>query len=961
MPGLRSILCNTQRPFSPGPSGRAFVVALVLICCACTATRADDDAALEAFEQRVRPVLVERCHECHGAVKQEAGLRLDSRASVLRGSDNGPIVVEGRPEASLLVDAVHRRNGVEMPPDEPLSGDEIAAIEDWIRRGLPWPDSPAPVGAGDDAAARHWAFQPLVRPGVPDVQDAAWPRNEIDRFILARLEAEGLSSSAAASNQTLLRRAYFTLLGLPPAPDETAAFLDDVAPGAFQRLVDRLLASPHYGERWGRHWLDVARYADNKGYVFFEEQSYPWAYTYRDYVVESLNGDLPYDRFIREQLAADQLVSDAGVDELPLDPTLRALGFLTVGGHFMNNVHDIQDDRIDVVTRGLMGLTLSCARCHDHKYDPLTQADYYALYGVFRSTYEPLVPPLFAPPQSGEYVQFNEELQKRQAALDEFIERKHRELVTSSRERVGEYLAEVYRTKDQPSTEGFMLLNDPGDLHPSVIQRWWVHLDRARRRFDPIWSVWHEFAALPADDFAAQAEQVCARLLSRDPEEPRQNPLVVTAACDPPPQSMSELAERFARLFHHAEQQWVESLAAAEAAGVTPPVALSDSDQEELRLVLYGDDAPPNIPLATGWGFLTLLPDRPAQGEYEELLKAVEQWSMTGAGAPARAMVLLDSSEPYEPRVFIRGNAERAGDAVPRRFPVILDDSATPFASGSGRLELAERITSRDNPLTARVIVNRVWMHHFGNGLVHTPGDFGLRSEPPSLPELLDWLALEFMEHDWSLKWLHREIMASATWQQSSFSRRPSGGAAAVEQSSNNNPIDPENRLLAQRTAQRLEFEALRDALLAVSGELDPVLGGPAVDLFADPTPPRRTLYGKIDRLDMPNLLRAFDIPTPDSTSPQRDTTTVAAQSLFLMNGPWTRRAAVKLLERPEVRDESDVSRKLDQIYGIVFARSPSDAERELSLQFIGEAPTEEVWTELVQALLMSNEFAFVD
>ena len=945
-------------------SSRIALVALVLIGFARSTAQADDASALEAFEQRVRPVLVERCHECHGMEKQEAGLRLDSRELVLRGSDNGPVVVAGRPEESLLIDAVHRRDGVEMPPDEPLSGDEIAAIEDWIRRGLPWPESPAPVGGDDDASARHWAFQPLVRPAVPEVHDAAWPMNTIDRFILARLEAEGLSPAAAASDHTLLRRAYFTLLGLPPTPDETAAYVNDAAPGAFQRLVDRLLASPHYGERWGRHWLDVARYADNKGYVFFEEQSYPWAYTYRDYVVESLNGDLPYDRFIKEQLAADQLVTDAGEDELPLDPTLRALGFLTVGGHFMNNVHDIQDDRIDVVTRGLMGLTLSCARCHDHKYDPLTQADYYALYGVFRSTYEPLVPPLFAPPQSGEYGAFDEELRNRQGALDEFIERKHRELVTSSRARVGEYLAEVYRTKDQPSTEGFMLLNDPGDLHPSVIQRWWVHLDRARRRFDPIWSLWHEFAALPADDFPAQAEQVCARLLSRDPAEPRLNPLVVAAACAPSPQSMSELAERFARLFHDAEQEWLQAQAEAEAAGVAPPAALSDPDKEELRLVLYGDDAPPNIPLATGWGFLTLLPDRPAQGEYEELLKAVEQWSMTGAGAPPRAMVLLDSSEPYEPRVFIRGNAERAGDAVPRRFPAVLDDSATPFATGSGRLELAERITSRDNPLTARVIVNRVWMHHFGSGLVRTPGDFGLRSEPPSHPELLDWLALEFMEHDWSLKWLHREIMGSATWQQGV--RKQGSGVREQEEEAGGQrteagEVDPENRLLAYRTAQRLEFEALRDALLAVSGELDPVLGGPAVDLFADPTPPRRTLYGKIDRLDMPNLLRAFDIPTPDATSPQRDTTTVAAQSLFLMNGPWTRRAAAKLLERPKARDQSDASLKLDEVYRIVFARPPSDTERELALQFIGDAPTDEVWTELVQALLMSNEFAFVD
>ncbi len=917
---------------------------------------ADDSAAVDDFERRVRPVLVERCLECHGAVKQEAGLRLDSRAAMLRGSDSGVVVVEGRPEESLLVDAIHRRDGLEMPPDDALTAEEVASVEDWIRNGLPWPDDPPPTNGMDQDPAGHWAYQIPLRPSIPAVQDAAWARNEVDRFIQARLESEGIALPRTAAAQVLMRRASFSLLGLPPSPDDVESFAGDTDPGAFDRLVDRLLASPQYGERWGRHWLDVARYADNKGYVFFEEQSYPWAYTYRDYVVEALNVDLAYDRFITEQLAADQLVAREGPKTLPTDPALRALGFLTVGGHFMNNVHDIQDDRIDVVTRGLMGMTLSCARCHDHKYDPLSQADYYALYGVFRSGYEPLVPPLFnSPPETDEYREFDAELQKRLDALDAFIQRKHGELVTSARERVAEYLVEAWRTRDQPSTEGFMLLINPGDLHPAVVQRWWVHLDRARRRVDPIWSVWHEFAALPEETFAQQAELVSARLLSRDSSEPRLNPLVVAASCDPPPQSMPELAERLAGLFHGAEQQWQQAQEQAEAAGTPPPDALMETDAEELRLALYGDDAPPNIPLATGWGFLTLLPDRPAQGEYQELLKAVEQWSMTGTGAPPRAMVLLDRSEPYEPRIFIRGNAERPGDPVARRLPTILDESAAPFSDGSGRLELARRIASPDNPLTARVIVNRVWMHHFGSGLVSTPGDFGLRSEPPSHPELLDWLAVEFIEHDWSLKWLHRTIMSSATWQQGNSAGSDDAGAAHAA------TADAENRWLWHRPAQRLEFEALRDALLAVSGELDPALGGPPLNLFAEPSPPRRTLYGKIDRLDMPNLLRAFDMPTPDATSPQRDTTTVAAQSLFLMNGPWTQRAALKLLERPEIQVQSDSGPKLDQIYRTVLARSPTSDELELSLQFLGNEPTQTDWTELVQALLMSNEFAFVD
>jgi hypothetical protein len=443
-------------------------------------------------------------------------------------------------------------------------------------------------------------------------------------------------------------------------------------------------------------------------------------------------------------------------------------------------------------------------------------------------------------------------------------------------------------------------------------------------------------------------------LRNRSSAEPRFNALVVQALTEPPPQTMQEACDRLTNLLKETEAQWAAAKQQALDNGAPGPSGLDDSDREQLRLVFHGEASPPNIPLISGWGFLTLLPDRPAQGEFQKLLKEVEQWSMTGAGAPPRAMVLLDSAEPYQPRVFLRGNSDRPGADVDRHFPAFLDHDGGPFTHGSGRLELARHIASPDNPLTARVLVNRVWLHHFGVGLVPTPGDFGLRCEPPSHPELLDWLASEFMAHGWSLKWLQREVLLSATWQQG-----PAADAATIARA---HDVDADNRLLWQRTARRLDFEGTRDALLAVSGRLSDSIGGPPVDLFADPTPARRTLYGFMDRLDMPNLLRTFDVPTPDTTSPQRDTTTVASQALFLMNGPWARTAAVDLLNRPDVRVTTSTEERIERVYQLLFSRNSTTVEQRMATEYLGAEPTEdEDWVRLIHALLLTNEFVFVD
>jgi hypothetical protein len=796
-----------------------------------------------------------------------------------------------------------------------------------------------PSASADDEVQRHWAFQPVRRPAVPAVKDAAWPRTAVDRFILARLEAKGVSPSPPADRRTLIRRATFDLLGLPPTPEEIAAFEIDPSPDAWDRVIDRLLASPHYGERAARHWLDVARFADTKGYVFFEEAEFPWAWTYRDYVIRAFNDDLPYDRFIVEQLAADRL--PLGKDRRPL----TALGFLTLGGRFMSNTHDIIDDRIDVVCRGLLGLTVGCARCHDHKFDPIPMRDYYSLYGVFASSAEPTVPPLFAePPQTKEYAAFAKELGSRETKLAEFVRAKHEELVRSARVRVAEYLMAAHAQRDQPTTEEFMLIADGADLNPTMIVRYQRYLERTRKGRNPIWALWHALADLPEKEFAAKAAAVCAQVAKADAV----NPLVAGAFAERPPKTLTEAAQRYADLLNAAEGLWQRQLQEAASAKRQAPVQLSEPALEELRQVFHGPDTPANVALLP-YGDLSLLPDRPSQARLQELRKAVEQWRATGPGAPPRAMILEDLPSSAEPRVFRRGNPNNPGEPVPRRFlEVVSCGQRRPFTDGSGRLELAHAITSKDNPLTARVLVNRLWQQHFGKGLVTTPGDFGLRSDPPTHPQLLDRLASAFMDSGWSIKAMHRLILRSAVYQQGDADRPEC------------RRVDPENTLLWRMVPRRLEFEATRDALLTASGRLDRTIGGPSVKDITSPTAVRRTLYGHVDRLNVPGLYRTFDFPSPDATSARRDTTTVAPQALFLMNHPFVTECARRLVRRADVVEQRDVASKVSRLYRVLYGRPPNSEELRLAEDYL-KASGDAAWERYAQALLMANEFLFVD
>ena len=709
------------------------------------------------FERQIRPILLTRCVECHGPQQQEAEIRVDSRAALLAGDGNGPLIVPGDPEHSRLVQATSYEGEICMPPETKLPDKDIAAIREWVGRGAPWPNA-LELDSPDDAAARHWAFQPLKASQPPAVQDRESVKRELDRFVLARLESAGIPANPPAEPRTLIRRLHVDLIGLPPTPEEVASFLADDSPTAWETLVDRLLASPHFGERWGRYWLDLARYADTKGYVFAEDRNYKYAFLYRDWVIQAFNDDLPYDQFLMSQLAAD--LWTVGEEKTPL----AAMGFLTLGRRFLNNPHDIIDDRIDVITRTTMGLTVACARCHDHKYDPIPTEDYYSLYGVLSASHEELL--ALEEPTA----QYLEELQKRQAAVEAY----------------------------------------------------------------------------------AQGEAKQAKL--------------------------NDLRRKVA--------EWMNS-----------------------------DEAPPQI------------------------------------------LVLRDPAEPPGlPRVFQRGNPQRPGAEVPRRFlKVVAGESRPNFTSPSGRLELAQAIVSVDNPLTARVWANRVWGHLLGRPLVETPSDFGLRSDPPSDPELLDYLATQLLTNGWSTKNLIREIVLSGTYRRASDYHETSARR------------DPENRRLWRANRRRLDLETMRDSMLLASGTLQCELFGPSVEITEPPFSARRTIYGHIDRQNLPSVFRTFDFASPDSHSPTRFTTTVPQQALFLMNHSFVWDQATALIRRPDIAALTDEQR-IERLYQVLFSRSPDTEERAWGLEFVHWVPfttdsstQDKAWVSYAQTLMMSNEFMFID
>ena len=771
------------------------------------------------FETSVRPVLVEHCHKCHGEKKQWASLRLDSRDAVLRGGDSGPAVVPGKPAESLLIRAVkHDEDVSAMPEDGKLSDRQIADLVRWVEMGVPYPEPVKTAGRTRDK--NHWAFQPPAAQPLPAVKNAAWLKSAVDAFVLARLEAASLSPAAAADKGTLIRRVTFDLTGLPPTPEEIEKFLAADEPDAFERLVDRLLASPAYGERWGRHWLDVARYADSNG--LDENVAHGNAWRYRDYVVASFNRDKPFDRFIVEQLAGDLLPAEG---QQQRHEQLIATGFLAIGPKVLAEVDeakmqmDIIDEQIETTGRALMGMTFGCARCHDHKFDPVDTADYYGLAGIFKST-------------------------------------------------------------------------------------------RAMENYKKV-AKWHE------------------------------NPL-------PSPEADAIKAEYDAKV--KAQQQAIGAL-----------VAKAD---EQVRKEKAG----------------AALPDKlePLYGEATkaELKKMRDELTTLEKNPPELPSAMgTTEDQVMDVAIHIRGNPLKLGDVVPRHTPPVMRGPSPPQfgSSGSGRLELAQWLADPQHPLTGRVIVNRAWRWHFGHGIVRSVDNFGLLSEPPTHPELLDWLARRLTDSGWSLKGLHRLLVNSSTYQQSSV---PANATLAA---------DPENRLFGRANVRRLEAEEFRDALLAVGGQLDRTFGGSLLTVknrgyFFDHTSKdltdynsrRRTLYLPVVRNNVYDVLQLLDFPDPAIPSGDRSASTVAPQALLMLNSDLVMQSADELAARL-VRESDSDEQRLARLYWLAYGRQATVAERSASVAFLADVEKslaasepdaarrrQQAWAALCQTVVAANEFIYV-
>ncbi len=879
----------------------------------------------EFFETKIRPILVERCYKCHSVEsgKSKAGLRLDSRDALRKGGDTGPAIVIGDPAKSLLIEAVRYGNeDLQMPPKDEggkLSNEQIVALEEWIKLGAPDPrvgGKPHPMDMAE--ARKHWAFQPVAKPALPAVKNRKWVRTPVDNFVLAQLEAKRVAPAAPADARTLLRRVTYDLTGLPPTPEEMDAFVREYArdPRAYDRAIDRLLASPHYGERWGRFWLDVARYADTQGYLVGNaERRFAYAFTYRDYVVRAFNDDKPFDRFIVEQIAADRL--PLGEDK----SALAALGYLTLGRRFLGNQNDIIDDRIDVVTRGFMGLTVTCARCHDHKFDPVPTKDYYSLHGVFASTEEPAEKPLLGPlVDSPEYRRFLEKTAEAEEKVKERARSEVDKFLGEVRAKTGDYLLGAHDFAKLGKGEKIDLFAGPRKLNVEFLKRWQTHLATDAARTDPVFRPWHELAALSAGDFEERARSLVAGWNGVEREQGRAtgvvpgeaqpcNRIVVEALAksDKPVASLKDVAAIYNRIFSEAEKT---------VSGV-------DAEREAVRRVVHAEGAPAN----PGYEVTAALIKRQIDAKTSELRREVAALQWTEPGAPLRAMALADKAQPTNTTIMLRGNPANRGAEAPRQFLEILSgDQRVPFTQGSGRLELAEAIAQPTNPLTARVFVNRVWGWHFGAALVRTPSDFGVRTEAPPHRALLDWLAASFVEGGWSVKALHRTILLSSTYRQST-----DGTAPAMA-------IDPDNQLVHRFNRRRLEFEALRDTLLAVAGTLDPRRGGLPDDLTKAPFPTRRTLYGFIDRQNLPGMFRTFDFPSPDTSSAQRFATTVPQQSLFLMNSPMAQDQARQLVRRDEIAKTQTEADRIRALYRVLYQRAPEAEELKLARDFLHRA-----------------------
>jgi hypothetical protein len=953
---------------------RVAALAVVIVSCAIArAGAAEPDASqIEFFEKRIRPILVEHCFECHGGEKKiKGGLRLDSAEGWRKGGDSGPAIVPGKPEESLLLEALRSEGDLKMPPRERLPQTTVAAFEQWIRSGAPAPNS---FGSANSTQAttidietgrRHWAYRAVINPPVPPVRDTSWPRSGIDRFILSRLETEGLRPASAADRQMLARRVYFDLVGLPPSPEEIDDFLADSSPEAWERLVDQLLDSPHFGERWGRHWLDVVRFAESltlRGFILKD------AWRYRDYVIEAFNGDLPCDQFLREQIAGDLLPART------LDERRRQLVATTVLMLGNTNLEeqdkaqlemDLIDEQLDVIGRGLLGQTVTCARCHDHKFDPIPTHDYYALAGILNNAkaleHENVskwieVPLPLEPDAEAVFRERDREL----AALSTRLS----EAQTAMKQLMGRQSAaadpDVIAAKNLPG----IVVDDAAAkrvgawqhsrYHQRYIGEGYLHDNNEDKgsktlTFDPELpeSGKYEvrFGYTPGDNRAAN---VPVTVFSADGER-----TVVVDERETPP-----IDGRFVSLGEFRFERDGQSFAIVSNTGTTGHV-IADAFQ-----FLPVDRAASQPAIGTGNEAGSPPPEagelNRLRAEVKRLEVDLKQRKAAGPRRPV-AMTVVEQPEPRDLCILIRGNVHNQGEVARRGvLQVISPASASIPPAEGGRRQLAEWITSCDNPLTARVLVNRVWHWLFGTGLVQTTDNFGTTGEPPSHPELLDHLAATFVADGWSLKRLVRRIVTSRTYQLS------------VQQDAQARTVDPENRLLWRMNRRRLDAECLRDAMLHVSGALQPARGGPGFpdDLAADygyvDAANRRSVYVPVFRNALPELFEAFDFADPSTVTGRRNISTVAPQALFLMNHPFVIAQSKLCAARLIAETHASETDRLSRAYRLILGRPPSLAEQQAALKYIEGLPMESAnaaisgWTQVVQTLFATIDFRYL-
>ncbi len=903
--------------------------------------------SLEFFEKQVRPILAGECQMCHNEKVRSAGLDLKTVEGYLAARGAGFFGAAGKPEHSLLLKALSYEQRVKMPPQGRLGAERIAVIRRWLSQGALWPGVEDPEAVRpDDSDSKitaedrnFWAFRPLSRKKTPKVKAVDWVRTPIDRFILAKLEANRSAPTPAADKPTLLRRATFDLTGLPPTEKEIRDFLADESEDAFRNVVERLLRSPRYGERWGRHWLDVARYADSTGSD--EDHRYPHAWRYRDYVIQAFNDDMPYDQFAQEQLAGDILAADtaSGIGSRGIVAT----GFLALGKKALAQRdlvlkrYDVVDDQIDVTSKAFLGLTVSCARCHDHKFDPILQRDYYSLASIFASTYSyengakgrPVETSLTPIKDYEEFIEAWNEILDVDAQIKKILDfdkaaRKYRDKYHAD---MAEYMLGAFEVYAEGADAAATSLKR--GLEPAMLAKWIAYLDDPAAPELAKWREAGEDRSTVAEHYAIEFKQA------------------------------ADFDDRNQRWWSNARRRYPRS---GKLVGPKPEVRPEDN-LFFYKVRLEGG------PLYQSAEEQMAALDAKERSRLTELLTQQKELEAAAPGTEIPMACAVAEGEQVEQRIFIRGDHRNLGASVPKAYPIVLagKESPTELSSTSGRLDLAKWIVSADNPLAARVIANRVWGWHFGEGLVRTPNNFGRLGEEPTHPELLDYLARRLRGHGWSIKSLHRLIMFSSVYQME--------GAFDADRVR----ADPENRLLTRFPRRRLMIEEIRDALLAIGGNLDTTMGGTldmGIGTDGETSPDRisknpddftrRSIYLPLRRANLPNLFTLFDFGDATNPSGKRGSTTVATQALFMMNSPFLLEQARSLTQRL-LQDEPQDNERVERLYLTVLSRLPDDSERDRAMTYLysfrkkfDDFEESEAWQSLARVLLASNEFMYV-